>query len=179
MNRSVISLLAIVATSVGLNALSAPVFSQQSPSEPPPGPGPSGPPPGPGPAGPSSQQAPPPGPSEPSPQPTASPSSPRQPAPKPSTSSSPSSTQPKVINSVYYRCDGGKGFKAVFLSNETVKTTFGSKVLVLPQVESGSGIRYSDGSVTLVGKGNEASVEVGDRVVFNNCVASKSVRALW
>jgi membrane-bound inhibitor of C-type lysozyme len=129
------------------------------------------------PLGPSSQRDPSePSSSEPSPQPTADPS---QPAPRQSPPSQPTSTQPKVINSVQYRCDQGKGFKAVFLSNETVRTTFGSKVLTLPQVESGSGFRYSDDSVTLVGKGNTASVEVGDRVLFDNCVAGGSVRGLW
>ncbi|MGA7935012.1 MAG: MliC family protein [Kovacikia sp.] len=117
--------------------------------------------------------------SEPSPQPTASPSMPSESAPGQSSPAQPTTTPPRATNSVHYKCDNEKGFKAVFLSNQTVRTTFGSKVLVLPQIESGSGFRYSDGSVTLVGKGNAASVEVGEKVLFNNCVAGSSVQGLW
>jgi membrane-bound inhibitor of C-type lysozyme len=80
----------------------------------------------------------------------------------------------KVINKVQYKCDEGKGFLAEYRSNSTVQAIFGSKVLTLPQVESASGIRYSDGSVTLYSKGEGAFVDVGDKRLFNNCVVQKS-----
>ncbi len=84
-----------------------------------------------------------------------------------------------VINNVAYRCDDGKGFRAKYRTNDTVEATFGSKVIVLPQVQSGSGARYSDDKVTLHTKGNEAFVEVGDQRLFNNCVAIQPIEGLW
>jgi membrane-bound inhibitor of C-type lysozyme len=72
---------------------------------------------------------------------------------------------------VKYKCDGGKRFSADYLSNNSVQATFGSKVLILPQVVSGSGIRYSNGSVTLSAKGDQALVEVGKKALFKNCIA--------
>lgn len=87
--------------------------------------------------------------------------------------------EPEIINSATYQCDDGKGFQADYLSNESVETTFGSKVMVLPQVESASGIRYSDGSVTLHSKGDGAFVQVGDNVLFENCVALETIEGLW
>lgn len=86
---------------------------------------------------------------------------------------------PKTINKVFYRCDDGKGFTAEFRDDDTAKTTFGSKVLVLTQEPVASGIRYSNGSVTLIGKGPNASVEVGDKTLFANCVETGRVSGLW
>ncbi len=88
-------------------------------------------------------------------------------------------TAPKIINSVVYRCDAGKSFSAEYRDDKTVKATFGSKVLVLPQEEAASGARYGNGSVTLFTKGNEAFVEVGDQRLFDNCVVVGSVQGLW
>ncbi|MGI0487351.1 MliC family protein [Pantanalinema rosaneae CENA516] len=84
---------------------------------------------------------------------------------------------------VWYRCDANKGFYAVYRpdGSDSVRLTFGSKVITLPQVESASGARYSNGSVTLNTKGDEAFVEVGDKVLFDNCVAQQGggVSGLW
>lgn len=86
---------------------------------------------------------------------------------------------PKVINSVVYECDQGKGFSAEFLDDKTVRATFGSKVFVLPQEPAASGARYGNGSITIFTKGREAFVEVGDKRLFDNCVAVGSVPGLW
>jgi membrane-bound inhibitor of C-type lysozyme len=126
---------------------------------------------------------------KPSPKPTADKPTTTETAPetKP-TAPTPSSAEPsptpqadyKVINRVQYKCDEGKAFQAEYRSNSTVQTIFGSKVLTLPQVESASGIRYSDGSVTLYSKGEGAFVDVGDKRLFNNCVVQKSpVEGRW
>jgi membrane-bound inhibitor of C-type lysozyme len=85
-------------------------------------------------------------------------------------------------NTVVYRCDEGKGFKAVYTTgdNSSVEATFGTRVFTLPQVKAASGARYSDGSVTIHTKGDEAFVEVGNTVLFRNCVAqSGAVSGLW
>ena len=92
---------------------------------------------------------------------------------------SPNST-PKIITTAVYQCDDAKGFSAKYFDNETVQATFGSKVIVLPQTQSGSGARYSDGSVTIFTKGDTAMVDVGDTQLFTNCVAvSGRVQGLW
>lgn len=93
-----------------------------------------------------------------------------------------SSALAQATNTVVYRCDAGKGFKAVYTPGEkgSVEATFGTRVFTLPQVEAASGARYSDGSVTINTKGDEAFVEVGDTVLFENCVAQTGeVQGLW
>ncbi|WP_421654780.1 MliC family protein [Leptothermofonsia sp. ETS-13] len=115
---------------------------------------------------------------EPSPQPTSEPAPTNTPEPSPQPTPvppSPDASEPSVINSVRYKCEAGKGFTADYLTNNTVRATFGSKVLVLPQVVSGSGIRYSDGNVTLRSKGDQAMVEVGNKLLFKNCMAVQAV----
>lgn len=88
-------------------------------------------------------------------------------------------TTPKVTASATYACDDGKGFTAQYRDNDTVRATFGTKVLELPQVESASGARYSNGSVTIFTKGDTAFVEVGDQRLFSNCVAIGAASGLW
>lgn len=86
---------------------------------------------------------------------------------------------PKTINTVTYRCNEGKGFTAVYRDDDTVKATFGSKVLELQQEPAASGIRYTNGGVTLHAKGTSAFVEVGDTTLFENCVETGRVSGLW
>ncbi|MEX0271668.1 MliC family protein [Leptolyngbyaceae cyanobacterium UHCC 1019] len=87
---------------------------------------------------------------------------------------------PKIITTAAYQCDDAKGFSAKFFDNQTVQATFGSKVIVIPQVESASGAQYSNGSVTILTKGDEATVEVGGTPQFTNCVAVAGlIRGLW
>jgi membrane-bound inhibitor of C-type lysozyme len=86
---------------------------------------------------------------------------------------------PKVISTATYRCDGGKGFTAQYRDNETVRATFGTKVVELPQAVSASGARYSDGSITIFTKGDTAFVEVGNKRLFDNCVAVGAVSGRW
>ncbi len=99
---------------------------------------------------------------------------------KTQTAQTQSTTQAKVITRAVYKCDEGKGFSAVYRTDGTAETTFGSKVIVLNQVESGSGARYSNGGVTLYIKGDTAFVEVGDNRLFANCVATGGgVHGMW
>ncbi len=86
---------------------------------------------------------------------------------------------PKVVTTATYRCDAGKGFKAEFRDDKSVRATFGTKVVELPNVESASGAKSSDGSVTLFTKGDEAMVDVGDKRLFANCVTVGKVSGLW
>ncbi len=87
---------------------------------------------------------------------------------------------PKIITTAVYQCDDAKGFSAKYFDNETVQATFGSKVIVLPQMQSASGAEYSNGSVTISTKGDEAMVNVGDAQLFKNCVAVGGlVQGMW
>ena len=43
--------------------------------------------------------------------------------------------------------------------------------VTLPQVESASGARYSDGTTTFWNKGNEATIEVDGETLYESCVA--------
>jgi membrane-bound inhibitor of C-type lysozyme len=87
---------------------------------------------------------------------------------------------PKIITTAAYQCDDAKGFSAKYFDNQTVQATFGSKVMVLPQVVSASGAQYSNGSVTILTKGDEATVEVGGTPFFTNCVAGGGlIQGLW
>lgn len=88
-------------------------------------------------------------------------------------------TPPKVVTRTMYKCDDGKGFKAEYLEGDELRATFGTKVFVLPKVESASGAKYSNGSVTISTKGDEALVDVGDKRLFSNCVSVGSVPGLW
>ncbi len=60
-----------------------------------------------------------------------------------------------------YACEDGSRLKVVFEDNHAVVTQSGGKVLVLPQMPSGSGIRYATPRHELRGKGNDASWSVG------------------
>jgi membrane-bound inhibitor of C-type lysozyme len=65
---------------------------------------------------------------------------------------------------VIYRCDDGRGVTASFVTapNEVLLTTDG-QILRLPQGLSGSGARYTDGTVLFWIKGNDAQLEMPGR----------------
>ncbi|NJN87940.1 MAG: lysozyme inhibitor [Leptolyngbyaceae cyanobacterium SL_7_1] len=78
---------------------------------------------------------------------------------------------PLVVN---YQCNYNRTFQATYFS-ESVELRFGAApILILPPVESGSGTRYSDGRVTLSSQGDEALIEVGESIVYENCVAQET-----
>jgi membrane-bound inhibitor of C-type lysozyme len=97
----------------------------------------------------------------------------------PAIAQSPTPT-PKIITTAVYQCDEAKGFSAKYFDNETVQATFGSKVVVLPQIQSASGAKYSNGSVTISTKGDAGTVEVGGAPLFTHCVAVGGlVQGMW
>ncbi len=88
-------------------------------------------------------------------------------------------TTPKIISTAMYKCDDGKGFKAQFRDDRTMVATFGSQVFELGNIESASGAKYGNGSITVSTKGDTAFVDVGDQRLFSNCVATGKVSGLW
>ncbi len=69
-------------------------------------------------------------------------------------------------------CPDGTSIPAVFDNGAgTVTVTLPDGELTLPQVVSGSGARYSDGTTTFWNNGNEALVEVNGETIYEGCVA--------
>jgi membrane-bound inhibitor of C-type lysozyme len=86
-------------------------------------------------------------------------------------------------NKVTYQCEEEKTFTAEYLPKKVHITLLpdGTK-LTLPQVISGSGIRYSDGKTTLVSKGANATISNKDdkeEISFNCVEVAKPVQGLW
>jgi membrane-bound inhibitor of C-type lysozyme len=70
-----------------------------------------------------------------------------------------------------FQCPDGEMVDADFTTpQEVVVTLPDQEPITLPQVESASGARYSDGTTTLWNKGNEVMVEVDGETVLSNCV---------
>lgn len=75
-----------------------------------------------------------------------------------------------------YECPDGFGF-VVRIEGETAWLFLPRKTLSLPHVASGSGARYSDGTVSYWGKGEEALLEAGDEV-HRGCRNDRA-KAIW
>lgn len=110
--------------------------------------------------------------------PSAPPTATPGPAPTPGSTATPQTTQsptPSVTGAAEirasYRCGNGARLEAVFKDNKVV-LTLPDKTLTLPQSESGSGARYSDGITTFWIKGQEGFVEVDGETRYPNCVAN-------
>ena len=73
-------------------------------------------------------------------------------------------------NIVNFYCQEGN-LKAQFGKNYVVINFSNGKNILLPQTISGSGIRYELGSMTFIGKGDNASLSEGSTTTYTNCVA--------
>ena len=67
-----------------------------------------------------------------------------------------------------YIC-GKESFTVEFTKDRKAIFKMGDREALLSAVVSGSGFRYSDGILTLSGKGDEASVEENGKVLFSFC----------
>lgn len=70
----------------------------------------------------------------------------------------------------HYFCDAGT-IDAVFGVDSVKLTISDGRELSLPQVRSGSGIRYEKGDIAFIGKGDDAFLTEKDKTTFDNCVA--------
>jgi membrane-bound inhibitor of C-type lysozyme len=85
-----------------------------------------------------------------------------------------SGSSPAAASGTPYQCDGGKSFVAEFTGEGPdggVKLTMEGETLEMPLVPAASGAKYSDGTTTLWTKGDEAFIEVGNEIVYENCQA--------
>jgi membrane-bound inhibitor of C-type lysozyme len=72
-----------------------------------------------------------------------------------------------------YRCDGDKELVVQYLPDgKSAMVMYQERDFRLDQVESGSGVRYSNGRTTLHTKGAEAFMEEGGQTLFANCKAA-------
>jgi membrane-bound inhibitor of C-type lysozyme len=76
-----------------------------------------------------------------------------------------SGSSPAPASGIPYQCDGGKTFVAEFT------LTMEGETLEMPLVPAASGAKYSDGTTTLWTQGDEAFIEVGEKIVYENCQA--------
>jgi membrane-bound inhibitor of C-type lysozyme len=76
---------------------------------------------------------------------------------------------------VVYSCEGGRGFTATFhIGRSTVLLEVDGQSLELLQVPSGSGIAYSDGTVTFRAKGLDAYTEGWPGGDFTACTGTNT-----
>ena len=71
---------------------------------------------------------------------------------------------------VVYYCQEGI-LKTVYNKNDVALSLADGRNLVMPQVISGSGIRYQLGDITFWSKGDNAFLTEGDKQTYTNCVA--------
>lgn len=61
--------------------------------------------------------------------------------------------RPPGAPSLVYRCPGGDGFTAAYdAEGQKATVTAGGRIYILPQVVSGSGVRYEQGGIELRSK---------------------------
>jgi uncharacterized lipoprotein YbaY len=93
------------------------------------------------------------------------------PAAQPEAPSAP--TEPAQGNRVMYVCAEGAPMMVIF-GDKTANVTYGANIIVdLPQQESGSGFRYANDAVELIGKGEDATlndVKTGG-AIYKDCKA--------
>jgi membrane-bound inhibitor of C-type lysozyme len=72
-----------------------------------------------------------------------------------------------------YKCDDGKSFIVeVFEKVDMAILKIEERRYFLPRVPSSSGTKYSEGNVTFWVEGDKASVEIGGRTEFKNCLVT-------
>lgn len=84
----------------------------------------------------------------------------------------PAPAEAAAVNEIAYACDGGQTLVVRFYPYEERAVMIrGGEEIELQQQVSGSGIRYSNGPTTILGKGDDLTVEIG-RMVPLQCKAS-------
>ena len=73
---------------------------------------------------------------------------------------------------ILYRCKEGKTFQAEFIGNTVNLQLKRGQILKLTSVVTGSGVKYTDGKVTLYTKGEDAFIESNKKTTHNGCTSS-------
>lgn len=72
---------------------------------------------------------------------------------------------------VAYGCAGEQTFSVVYKKGEEADLIVGAKTFTLKQVPSGSGFKYSDGTLTLSGRGQQVMLEGAPGGTLRGCIA--------
>lgn len=70
---------------------------------------------------------------------------------------------------ILYRCKEGKTFQAEFMGNSVNLQLKRGQIIKLTSVATGSGVKYTDGKVTLYTKGEDAFIEANKKTTYNGC----------
>jgi membrane-bound inhibitor of C-type lysozyme len=81
-----------------------------------------------------------------------------------------STTPAPAGNAVQYSCTQGT-IAATFTDSQATLVLSDGRMLVLPQVVSGSGTRYEKGAIAFVGKGSNAFLTENGATTYENCIA--------
>ena len=73
---------------------------------------------------------------------------------------------------ILYRCKEGKTFQAQFIGNTVNLQLKRGQILKLTSVATGSGVKYTNGKVTLYAKGEDAFIESNKKTTHNGCTSS-------
>ncbi|MEO1208718.1 MAG: MliC family protein [Cyanobacteria bacterium J06638_20] len=80
--------------------------------------------------------------------------------------------QESVVTTARYLCDDGDIFRAEFYDGYAiVAMPDDDELYTLPAIQTASGAAYSDGTLALYTEGDEAFMEVGEEVVYDDCEA--------
>jgi len=86
---------------------------------------------------------------------------------------SPEIVEPSLPGAIVHNCTGGTELERIEVQyntvNETATVLFDGTIYTLPQTPSGSGTRYSNGSVTWWSKGNEALWQMDENLLLRDC----------
>jgi membrane-bound inhibitor of C-type lysozyme len=83
-------------------------------------------------------------------------------------------TSPQVVSTASYLCRDGKTMDASFTATDVTLTLSDTRAFVLPQVMSGSGVRYEKNGVVFVGKGDNAFLTEQGTETYVDCVVNDS-----
>lgn len=83
-------------------------------------------------------------------------------------------TREQVVSTASYLCRDGKTIDATYKTYSVILTLSDTRGLALPQVVSGSGVRYEKEGIVFVSKGTNAFLEEDGKQTFADCVASGS-----
>lgn len=72
---------------------------------------------------------------------------------------------------IAYACAGEQTFSVVYRKGEEADLIMGTKTFTLKQLPAGSGFKYTDGTVTLSGKGREAMLDGAPGGALRDCIA--------
>ncbi len=83
-------------------------------------------------------------------------------------------TREQIVSTASYLCRDGKTIDATYKTYSVILTLSDTRGLALPQVVSGSGIRYEKEGIVFASKGTNAFLEEGGEQTFTDCVANGS-----